>query len=341
MHPENLLEPWIALRLALAVATAGILALASWPSWTALRRFDVQRASEGQLLLERRFELASAAGKVGALAMLASVFVTVIAAGQIYPQIRGAMCPYGLFAAGNGFFSLGLDFAAAALAGILLQVHRADSDLPRLDLVRPLAIGTLVLTGVAVASLVYNAQFWLGLDRTVVASCCSLELDANLVKESTRDLGAPWVTAVVTTVLLVLAIALAWFASRRPSVRRLAASGAASIVALPLAVLAVATVVAPHVFETPTHRCPFCLLRVDAGYLGYVLFAAMLFAFTRALGILVSALVLPDAARTPLLSRLAPGVLRSSAVAWSLVLLAGAGPVLRYFAEYDGRSLFP
>ena len=104
MHPENLLEPWIALRLVLGVATAGILALAAWPSWTALRRFDVQRASEGQLLLERRFELASAAGKVGAVAMLGSVFVTVIAAGRIYPQIRVAMCPYGLFAEGGGFF---------------------------------------------------------------------------------------------------------------------------------------------------------------------------------------------------------------------------------------------
>lgn len=340
MHPENLLEPWIALRLVLGLATTAILALAAWPSYTALRRFDVQRATEGQLLLERRFELASAAGRVGAVAMLSSVFVTVIAAGRIYPQIRGAMCPYGLFAAGNGFFALGLDFAAAALAGILLQVHRADADLPRLDLVRPLALGTLLLGVASVGSLVYSAQFWLGLDRSVVASCCSLELDATLVQESTRDLGAPWLTAAVTSILVGLAAVLAWFASRRPSVRRLTASGVSSALALPLAVLAVATVVAPHVFETPTHRCPFCLLRADAGYLGYVLFAAMLFAFTRALGVLVSVLVLPHAARPSLLSS-APRILRSSAVAWSLVLAAGAAPVLRYFATYDGRSLFP
>ncbi len=341
MHPENLLEPWIALRLVLGVATAAILALASWPSWTALRRFDVQRASEGQLLLERRFELASAAGKVGAVAMLGSVFVTVIAAGRIYPQIRGAMCPYGLFAAGGGFLSLGVDFAAAALAGVLLQVHRADIDLPRLDLVRPLAAGTLLLAGVAVVSLVVGAQFWLGLDRTVVASCCSLELDATLVQESTRDVGAPWVTAAATLGVVLLAAALAWFASRRPTMRRLTASGLASVLALPLAALAVATVVAPHVFETPTHRCPFCLLRADAGYLGYILFPAMLFAFTRAFGMMVAALVLPVAARSPLLASVAQGALRSSAVAWSLVLVAGAAPVLRYVAVYDGRSLFP
>lgn len=340
MHPANLLEPWIALRLLLALATVAILAIASWPAWTALRRFDVQRASEGQLLLERRFELAVAAGKVGALAMVAGAFVTVISAGRIYPQIRGAMCPYGLFAsAPDGFWALAVDCLAAIAAGVLLQVHRVDSELPRLDLLRPLAVGTILLGVVGFASLVYNTLFWLGLDRTVVASCCSLELDEARVQASVRQQGAPWLLALFALLALLLALALALFAARRPSRRRLLASGLASVAALPLAILAVAAVVAPHVFETPTHRCPFCLLRADAGYLGYLLFGAMWIGATRTLGMWASAFSLPR--QNELISKLAPRALRTSALGWGLVLVAALGPVLRYAALYEGRDLFP
>lgn len=342
MHPENLLEPWIALRLVLAVATFAVLGLAVGPSWTALRHFDVRHASEGQLLLERRFELASAAGKLGALALVASVFVTVVGAGAIYPQIRGAMCPYGLFdSAPDGFFALGVDCVAAVAAGVLLQLHRSDADLPRLDLVRPLAIGTLLLAVVAFAALVYNTLFWLGLDRTVVASCCSLEIDDARVQASARELGAPWFLALASLLAIVLAGVLAFVASRRPSVGRLLAAGLSSVVALPLAALAVAAVVAPHVFETPSHRCPFCLLRADAGYVGYLLFFAMLFACTRALGMWVTAVVLPPKERAGLLAGSASKVLVSAAVAWGVVLAGGAAPVLRYLVLSDGRSLFP
>lgn len=342
VHPENLLEPWIALRLVLAVTTVAIFGLAAWPSWTALRRFDVQRASEGQLLLERRFELAASAGKIGALALLAGAFVTVVAATSIYPQIRGAMCPYGLFAsAPDGFLALGVDCVAATGAGVLLQVHRVDTELPRLDLLRPLAIGTLLLGTLAFGALVYNTLFWLGLDRTVVASCCSLELDDARVQASVRAIDAPWLLAVGALVGLASAALLALLASRRPTVRRLFASGLASVVALPLGALAVAAVVAPHVFETPTHRCPFCLLRADAGYIGYLLLGAMLFGATRALGMWVSAASLPTLGRAALIERLAPKVLVSAALGWGIALVAGVAPVLRYLALYDGRGLFP
>lgn len=339
VHLENLLEPWIALRLLLAVSTVAVLSLACWPAWTALRRFDVVRASEGQLLLERRFELAVTAGKLGAGLLVAGVFLTCLAAAETHTQLRGAMCAYGVFQISPlGFTALGIDLACALLGGVLWQVHAIEERLPRLDLVKPLALATFVLAAFALVSLVYNAQFWLGLDRSVVASCCSLELDAAVVQAGQASASAPLGSALGGACAVLIALAFAGFAARRPSRRSLTGAGLASVLAAPLAALAIAEWVAPHVFETPTHRCPFCLLEPSAGYLGYLLFAALLVACSRAVGMGLLARLLPTG--DPL-RQFGPRALRASALAWGVLLLASAAPVLRFWVLYDARSLFP
>lgn len=341
MHLENLLESWIALRLLLACTTLAVLLVACVPAWTALRRFDVVRASEGQLLLERRFELAVTAGKLGAGMLVLGVLIGCLVAARVHTEVRGAMCAYGVFQLSPvGFTTLAIDVVCAIAGGVLWQVHALEEQLPRLDLVKPLARLTFALTALALLSLVYNTQFWLGLDRSVIASCCSLELDANAIEIARTGRDAPTWSALGGSIAVLLAATLALFAARKPQARRLLVAGAASALALPLSLLAISEWVAPHVFETPSHRCPFCLLEPSAGYLGYVLLAALLIACSRALGTALAFVLLAPSARDALRA-VVPRALTGAAWAWAALAVCASVPVLRFYALYDGRSLFP
>ena len=98
--------------------------------------------------------------------------------------------------------------------------------------------------------------------------------------------------------------------------------------------------VAPHVFETPHHRCPFCLLHGDVMGIGYVLYGAVFLAtvwgFGAALGALVSR---GDAAKTAF-GEFAAKRTRAEAVAWAVALAVGVFPVVRYVIVAHGASLF-
>lgn len=335
-----LLEPWIALRVALGLITSAVWCLACWPSFTALRRFNVVRASEGQLLLERRFELACAAGKLGAWLLIAQSFVTVVAAVALHPQIRGAMCPYGLFAAGpDGFASVRTDLLAALLAGVYLQMHAVDASVARLDLVRPLAMFTVGLAFVSLLSLSYAGSFWLTLDRDVTASCCSLELDEASVMLGTGESTLSWYVLTAGGVAMLFAATTAFLAAKKPSRRSMTLAVVACVIAVPLAILAVIHGVAPHVFETPTHHCPFCLLRADAWFLGYPLFAGILYATAHTAGAFLAARVSPRETEVGVVTRLAPRMLGAAALSWMMVLLLSVAPVARYAMLYEGSLI--
>ena len=53
----NLLEPWVLLRLVAGLCACLLFARGALVAQKVLRHFDVQRATEGQLALEKQIEL--------------------------------------------------------------------------------------------------------------------------------------------------------------------------------------------------------------------------------------------------------------------------------------------
>lgn len=337
----NLLEPWVLLRLVAGLVAALLFVRAALVARKVLRHFDVKRATEGQLALERQVELAATFVRVGAVVQVLALILAVLGADRMSRAVRGAMCAYGVFGANPwGFRSLAMTGAVALAAGVVAQVYAFDARVRTLDLARPLASLTLVMAPLAAIDLALAAEFLLRLDLTAVSSCCSVQLDPVAAAGEAYATGPRVLATALALVLGLVAIAVALLARRTPSPLRVAMAGVASLVALPTALAASVLEVAPHAFEVPHHVCPFCLLRTDVLAVGYPLYGAMFLAVTWAAGAGLSAVLARKAAAEDVLATFSRTALLRGAVAWSVALALGIAPVARYAIVSGGASLF-
>ncbi len=306
-----------------------------------LRHAHVETATEGQLLLERHFELAGNLVRLGAIAQLFCLVLSVVAADRLSGAIQGAMCGYGVIHQNPwGWPSLAVTIFVSLGAGTLLQLLALDRNVRGLDLMRPLAALCIAIAPVALLDTVLSAA-WLGsLDFSVVASCCSTTLgagrrDAPLFWQGPR-LFATW--GAVATALLAIATAL--WASRRPARGVVTLAGVAALAAVPFAVGAVVLEVAPHVYEVPEHLCPFCLFKADAYFIGYPLFGAIFLAAAWGIGAALAALLSRGENAHAAFPAFARSRLLRQAGAWGVALFLGALPVALYAITSPGASLF-
>lgn len=339
----SLREPWIAVRIIAGFTAASLFVHAAWVGTKVLRFERMGSTSEGQLALEKQAELAATSAKVGSVVQLLAMLLSVLAADRLTVAIRGAMCGYGVVHANSaGPWSIALTCGAAVAAGVLLQILDLDTQLRTPALRRPLAWASLAL---ALFSLI-DFRFvwaWLGeLDLSVVASCCSSGVDTSSTSVSGGYAAGPRVIASLAAAVLVpVTITVAAFArvTRRRSLS--VASALLSLATLPAALATVVLEVAPHVYEVPQHRCAYCLFRSDALFVGYPLFGAILLAVVWATGAGLGAWLAPrEPSSDAAFDRFAPPVLAREAVAWSLALILGVIPIVRFAVLAPGANLF-
>ena len=337
----NLLEPWVLLRLVAGLVACVLFVRGAMTARKVLRHFDLRRATEGQLALERQLELSATFARVAAVVQMSSLAVTVLAADRLSKGVRGAMCAYGVFSANEwGFRSLIATAVVALVAGVLTQLHAFDARVRALELARPLSLATVAMAPLAIVDLICASKFLLGLDLTVVASCCSVQLDPVTASGEGFASGPRILFTAVAVIGSVTAIAVALFAARSPSRPRIIAAGLVSLVALPAALGASVLEVAPHAFETPHHVCPFCLLKSDVLALGYPLYGALFLGSIWAFGAGASALLARGSAAQAALEGFARHRLRRGAIAWAAALALGALPIARFAFLSGGASLF-
>lgn len=337
----NLLEPWVLLRVVAGLVALALFTRGAMTAQKVLRHFDLSRATEGQLALEKRLELAATFTRVAAVVQVLALAFTALAADRLSHGVRGAMCAYGVFAAHPwGFYSLLSTAAVALVAAVVTQLHAFDARVRSMELARPLAMVTCAMAPLAAFDFAVASKFLLGLDLSVVASCCSVQLDAITATGDPHASGPRVLVTVLAVSGIVASIAAALFAVRAVTRARVVVAGLLSVATFPLAVAAIVFEVAPHVFEVPTHVCPFCLLLPEAFAIGYPLFGAVFAATAWVVGAGVSACLSHGVAARAALVGFAAGRLRLGAVAWGAALALGALPVIRYAMVAGGASLF-
>lgn len=339
----NLLEPWVLLRLAAGLVAFALFSRAAVTAQKVLRHFDVRRATEGQLALEKQLELAATFSRIAAVVQALDLGLSVLAADRLSRGVRGAMCAYGVFSAQPwGFRSLAATSAVALAAGIMTQVQAFDVRIRTLELARPLVIATCAMAPLSALDLAIVSKFLLGLDLTVVASCCSIQLDGSAGNGGEAYAVGP--RSMMTGLAvggIIVSIAAALSAARSPTRSRVLLAGLASLLTLPPALAASVLEIAPHAFEAPAHLCPFCLLRPDVLGLGYWLYGSMFLAIIWAVGAAGSALMARGVAAQEALGGFVPRRLRLGAAAWGCALVVGTIPVIRFAIIAGGASLFP
>lgn len=339
---NNLLEPWVLLRIAAGLVAFLLFARGAMTAQKVLRHFSVGRATEGQLALERQMELASTFVRIGAVVQVLALALSALASDRLSRGVRGAMCAYGVFGANEwGFRSLAATAFVALAAGVLTQVLAFDSRVRAFELARPVATMTLAMAPLSAIDLAFAYEYLSRLDLSVVASCCSVQLDP-VVAGGSGFAGGPRVLATAIAALGTAgSIVAALLAARSPTRRRVALAGIVTLVAMPAALAASVLEVAPHAFEVPQHVCPFCLLRSDVLAIGYPLYGALLLAAIWAGGAAASALLARGQTSRDALEPFARRTLRRGAVAWAVALVLGAAPVVRFAIVSGGGSLFP
>ncbi|MBL0195741.1 MAG: hypothetical protein IPQ09_16240 [Myxococcales bacterium] len=239
--------------------------------------FRLARATEGQLLLERRVELAGTFVRVGAFVQVACVAFSALAADRLSLGIRGAMCGYGVFQASPWGFLAARRRGPGARRGARgagLRVRRADAHLRARAAARALhgrpraarAARSRALDALSARSRPHRRRvLLLGEPRRARSGR----------RGRARADGPRAATTLAALVAIVATLAVGALAARRPSRGRAVLAGRSPLAALPFAVGAAMLEVAPHAFEVPQHVCPFCLLKPEVLALGYPLFGAM------------------------------------------------------------------
>jgi hypothetical protein len=280
---------------------------------------------------------------VGAAVQVLALALTVIVADRMTPSVRGAMCGYGVVHANEaGPLSVAATIVAALGAGAYWQLLRLDRAHRSLALLRPISWGALLLSGASAIDLGFALEWLGGLDLKAVASCCSTGADAGGEAIARGAGGAARVGATAAALaLLPAALGASLWAARRGGRGRALAAGLVALAALPAAAAAIVLEVAPHVYEVPHHRCPYCLFRADAWGIGYPLFGALFVAAVAALGTTLGAVLTLGGreARDPF-ADFARAQLGRTAVALGAALALGVAPVLRYAIVSGGASLF-
>jgi len=330
----HLANPWILARIVLGIVVAALAWVSAAGALRILAQYrDSAYADERTLQLEQQSELLATVLSVAfALQLVASVF-TVLLSDRLAGSIRGAMCAYGVFGSNAwGATALGASLLAAVGSTAWLAIRRVDVRLRRGSLVRTLAGGSLAVTALVTWDLAATLRYLFGLDLEVVATCCSVFVD----RTGTAERGS---SAALTTLLGqlgpaslagVCALLLAAWAWRRTSALSSFAMGTVGLAAAWLAWSPIVSVIAPYVYETPDHRCPYCLLHREAWPAGPLVLGAWFVALLlSSAAIAVSAQFARPGARSA-----ASDVVRrlafSSVCAWLVLGVAGAAPALRY-----------
>ncbi len=337
----NLLRPWVLARLLSGAAALALVLYGAFVASKVLRFWRVGTSTEGQLALERRAELVAAIVQVALAVAVVNLALTVLTADRLTESIRGAMCAYGVLdASPYGFAALSLSALAAAGCALWVVLHRLDLSLASPALTRRKFAGLFLLAPLLTLDLYATTRWTLDLDMQVVASCCSVGLDAALGAGSAAGAGPHGTSAIVGLVAVLGAALTATWAWRRPGRSAALTAALASALGLAAALPAILWYVAPHAYETPHHLCPFCLLHADVYGIGWPLFGALFGATVAGLG-----LGLVEAQRGASHDGAAVGALerrlgRAAAIGWLLTLALGAFPVVRFAVVSGGASLF-
>jgi len=249
-----------------------------------LARWDPFSGSEQQLQLEKTTYLVSTLVAFVVVVELTSLGAFAFNADRMSVLFVGAMCAVGtLNASAYGFPTLFTKIAVFFAGFVWLVIDRTDNKGRDYPFIRQKYWGILLLAPLVVLDAALQLAYFLDLKPAAITSCCGkLFGDAGL--GAGADLAGidPRLALVLLFGGLVITGALAFGATRSRQSRLLARLlGLASPAMFAIAIAGVVSVISVYVYEQPHHHCPFCLLKKEYGYFGFLLYIP-LFAATGA-----------------------------------------------------------
>ena len=313
-----LLQPPV-LALLLMSSLQLLIAVAVVPfSVSIVRHWNLDDASERQILLERRTRLVSTLVGFVMVLQILSLPVFVFTADRLAAQLSGAMCAVGtLNASVYGFPALAVQIAAFFAAVAWLAIDAMDTSVPTYPLTRPKYGAALGLAPVLAAAAVLQWAFFAALEPDVITSCCARVFTSGTGTLAGSLSALPSRAAMIVFFASLAAVAgLSYYVSAGPRGPGSAAlAGGAGLVAFPAAISGIVSFVAPAVYDDVLHHCPFCILKAEYSHQGYLLYVPLFVAAAGSLWLLCASV----GALSPGLRPVLPGAQRR----WAAAAAAG------------------
>jgi hypothetical protein len=269
-------QPAIIALLLTAGLSLAMLAVASPFALQLIRHWDLGSGSERQLRLERLTYLFSMMVALVCGLQVLSTLLFVFNADKMSVMFVGAMCAVGALNANvYGFPALYAQLVAFFFAATWLAINRLDNQARDYPLTRLKYRLLLAYAPLAAAVLYLQFNYFIRLEADVITSCCGslFSEEADTVASEVSAL-APARAMSVFYAMLGGAILLAvwhWKGAGRGLWSGLAV-GTASVAAFFAALAGVVAFVSLYIYEHPNHHCPFCILKPEYGYQGYLLY---------------------------------------------------------------------
>ncbi|MDP1606481.1 MAG: hypothetical protein Q8L93_07580 [Rhodocyclaceae bacterium] len=277
----------IALLLAAGLGLAMLLAAAPF-AVQIIRHWNIRSGSERQLQLERRTYLFSTLLSFVLAIQGIALLLFIFNADRLAGHFVGAMCAAGVLNVNAyGYPALIAQIASFFLTALWLVINHVDTRAPDYPLVRIKYALLLALVPLLAANFLLQLWYFLGLKADVITSCCGSLFSAG-AQTLTGDLAAlppqPAMIGFYAALGAALLMATLHAATRRGGYLVALASAAAFVAAI----AGIISFVSLYIYEHPHHHCPFCILKPEYDYQGYLLYIP-LFAATAA-GLAVGAL---------------------------------------------------
>jgi hypothetical protein len=277
-------NPAIVALVIAALVSSLLLVYSAGFGWHLVRHWDLSSGSERQISLERHTYLISTLVALVLATEAISLLLFVYNADRIAPLFVGAMCAVGtLNTSAFGFPALEVKILVFFAASTWLILHHLDTRGYDYPLTRVKYRLLLAIAPLLVIEAYLQIRFFLALDTDVITSCCGSLFGTNrqaLASELAGLAPVPAMSLFYGTLILTLAAGLA---SRRWPWAAYAYA-LLSALCFVVTVAAVVSFVSLYVYEHPHHHCPFCLLKAEYGYQGYLIYVPLFVATALGVG---------------------------------------------------------
>lgn len=271
-----LFHPTIIALYAGSFLVSFLVLYALFPAWQVWRRWDLNSGSEEQLAIERKTYLISTLLAYAFVFELLSLFLYIFTAEQLHTYFVGAMCAAGsLYVNAYGYPTLILRLVNFLLVGLWLIVNYVDNRAPDYPLIRKKYLFFLLLAPLILLETVLQAGYFLHLKADVITSCCGSLFSTDRTPVPSTPNFLPQFPAQMIF-YAVMGVTIGWGGYAYRQGRGAVLFSGLSALALLVSVISIFSFISLYIYELPSHACPFCLLKPEYHYVGYVLYGTLL-----------------------------------------------------------------
>ncbi len=275
------LNPWSLALCLLGGLSIFLIAVACKTAVRVIRLWDPAADSQGQIELESEMWLSSTLVQYGLCFQIVSLLLYVLAADHFAQMLAGAMCATGsLLANDYGLPLLIVKIVGVFFYGLWIVLHQLDISNAEYPLVRIKYIILLLLLPLLLADTALLVLYLGGLEPDIITSCCAVIFDEGQGGTIQNLLGGQGeqhslILYYGWAAFLLVSGLLAWWWQR---LSLYLIHGIAMALFFVQALHTLITVFSSYIYAMPFHNCPFCMLKGEYGYIGFLIYLPLFLA---------------------------------------------------------------